>query len=309
MDSNYQSKFLGGLIGCGLGDAIGEMAFHSPQKELLDDHLQHTSEFRYTDDTAMAIGLAEAIIESGDIVTQNLGDRFRKNFEQEPWRGYASGPPTIFSLVGRKGISYTQAAQSLFNREGSLGNGGAMRIAPVGLFYYDDKDLYEKAVRSAEITHTHPLGTDGAAVQAKAVAEAVKLDPDREFSSEKFIHELIEFSKTEAVRFKMELVHELIRKDASPREAAVSIGQSVAVHESMPFAIFSFLRYPDQFEQAIFCSILNGGDRDTLGAMTGSLSGAYLGITAIPLEWRAKLENHDFIESLALSLFKGRRKA
>ena len=306
MGLDYKSKFLGGMIGCGLGDAIGEMAFHLSRKELLDNRLDHGSEFRYTDDTAMAIGLAEAIIECGDIVPQNLGDRLRNNFEHEPWRGYASGPP---SLVNRKGISYTQAAQSLFHGEGSLGNGGAMRIVPVGLYYYDDKDLYEKAVRSAGITHTHPLGKDGAAVQAKAVAEAVKQDPEMKFSYERFIDELIGFSKTEVIRFKMELVRDLIQKDASPQEAAASLGQSVAVHESMPFAIFSFLRYPSKFKEAIFCSILNGGDRDTLGAMTGSLSGAYLGITAIPKEWREKLENLDLIESLALSLFRGRTKS
>jgi poly(ADP-ribose) glycohydrolase ARH3 len=257
----------------------------------------------------MAIGLAEAIIESGDIIPQNLGDQFRKNFEQEPWRGYASGPPTVFSLVRREGISYKQAAQSLFNRQGSLGNGGAMRIAPVGLFYYDDKDLYEKAVLSAEVTHAHPVGIDGAAVQAKAVAEAVKLDSEKKFSPEHFIHELIEFSKTDVIRSKMKHIRELIRKNVLPGEAAASLGRSVAVHESMPFAIFSFLRYPDNFKEALYCSILNGGDRDTLGAMTGSLSGAYLGITDIPSEWRVGLENSDFIESLAMSLYNRRKKS
>lgn len=291
-------------MGCGLGDAIGEMAFQSPRENLLDERLQHATVYRYTDDTAMAIGMAEALVETGDIVSANLGDRFRINFEREPWRGYAPGPPAIFSLVSRKGIDYPQAAQSLFNGEGSFGNGAAMRIAPLGLYYYDDTALYEKAVRSAVITHTHGLGTDGAAVQARAVAEAVKLDPAREFSAERFIHNLIGFSKTETIRSKMELVRDLMQADTSPAEAAAAVGRSVAVHESMPFAVFSFLRHPGRFKEAVYCSILNGGDRDTLGAMTGSISGAFLGLEAIPGEWRVKLENRDYIESLAARLFK-----
>ena len=50
------------------------------------------------------------------------------------------------------------------------------------------------------------------------------------------------------------------------------------------------------------CAILNGGDRDTLGAMACGLSGAYLGIEAIPQAWWAKLENREYIEALALKL-------
>jgi poly(ADP-ribose) glycohydrolase ARH3 len=70
----------------------------------------------------------------------------------------------------------------------------------------------------------------------------------------------------------------------------------------MPFAIYSFLRYPKSFEACLFCAILNGGDRDTLGAMACAISGAYLGIEAIPKSWHDKLENRETIEHLASSL-------
>ena len=49
-------------------------------------------------------------------------------------------------------------------------------------------------------------------------------------------------------------------------------------------------------------AVLGGGDRDTLGAMAGALSGAYLGVTAITALWREKLENEGLIERLALAL-------
>jgi len=97
-----------------------------------------------------------------------LGDTFRYNYQKEPWRGYASGPPTIFSMVERSGITYAEASSTLFGGSGSFGNGAAMRIAPVGLFFHNSLDLYGKACISASVTHAHPVGMDGAAVQARA---------------------------------------------------------------------------------------------------------------------------------------------
>jgi poly(ADP-ribose) glycohydrolase ARH3 len=74
------------------------------------------------------------------------------------------------------------------------------------------------------------------------------------------------------------------------------------MHESMPFAVYAFLRHPQSFEECLFCAILNGGDRDTLGAMACAASGAYLGIEAIPPTWREKIENRKHIEELASQL-------
>ena len=301
---DLKSKFPGGMVGSALGDAIGELAFMYPHRDLLRSHLDQVSELCYTDDTAMAIGLAESIINEGEVDQQQLGNRFRENFEREPWRGYASGPPTIFSMVQRLGITYTDAARRLFGGGGSLGNGAAMRIVPVGLFFHDTEDLYEKASASAQVTHAHPVGMDGAAVQAWAVAHAVKLNPNEKFPFDSFIQGLIDFSRTPEIQEKMKSVKRLITEDHSPSVAADRIGRTVAVHESMPFAIYSFLRYPKSFEDSLFCAILNGGDRDTLGAMACAISGAYLGIEAIPQPWQEKLENRFHIEALASSLAK-----
>jgi poly(ADP-ribose) glycohydrolase ARH3 len=71
------------------------------------------------------------------------------------------------------------------------------------------------------------------------------------------------------------------------------------MHESMPFAVYAFLRHPQSFEGCLLCAVLHGGDRDTLGAMACAVSGAYLGIEAIPPAWREKLENRKHIEDLA----------
>ena len=155
---NLRAKYLGAMLGSALGDAIGELAFQYPERNTLSAVVESLAELRYTDDTAMAIGLASSLVERGYVDGQHLGGAFRRNFEQEPWRGYATGPPTIFSMVRSTGISYTKAAQSLFGGGGSLGNGAAMRIAPLGLFFHYSSELYQQACGSAEITHSHPVG-------------------------------------------------------------------------------------------------------------------------------------------------------
>jgi poly(ADP-ribose) glycohydrolase ARH3 len=300
--TDTKSRYLGGMIGSALGDAIGELAFHYPEKDKLCIHLAQLSELHYTDDTAMSVGLAESIVGKGCLDQQDVGETFRHNFGKEPWRGYASGPPTIFSIVKQLGITYTEAARMLFGGAGSFGNGAAMRVVPVGLFFHDSPDLYEMARMSAVVTHAHPVGVDGAAVQAEAIALAVKLDPRRSFPFETFIGTLRDFAKTSEMKEKIRDVQDLVIRREHPSIAADRLGRTVAVHESMPFALYSFLRHPKSFEDCLFCAILNGGDRDTLGAMACAISGAYVGIKAIPESWREKLENRSYIEDLASKL-------
>ncbi|MDY7037843.1 MAG: ADP-ribosylglycohydrolase family protein [Thermodesulfobacteriota bacterium] len=302
MRIDLKDKYRGGMVGSAIGDAIGEIAFQYPQRQVLSSILGRASEFRYTDDTAMAIGLAESIIEEGRIDQQQLGQIFSNNYQREPWRGYASGPPTIFSMVQKLGITYKEAARRLFGGRGSLGNGAAMRVVPVGLFFHHTNDLYEHASASAEVTHAHPVGIDGAAIQARAVAQAVKLDPKERFPLEAFIQGLIDCARTPEIQSKMDLVKKLVTENVSPGAAADRVGRTVAAHESMPFALYCFLRHPRSFEECLFCAILNQGDRDTLGAMACAISGAYLGINAIPQLWRQKLENQVHIEELASAL-------
>jgi poly(ADP-ribose) glycohydrolase ARH3 len=252
----------------------------------------------------MAIGLAESVKNLGRISQQDLGDTLNRNYSREPWRGYAQGPPTLFALVERSGMSYPDAANALFGGSGSLGNGAAMRIVPVGLFFHNSVQLYEHARASAEVTHAHPVGVDGAAVQARAIAQAVTMDPKGPFLWDPFIQGLIEFARTPEIGGKMILVQKIMAEKTPPQVAANKLGRTVAVHESMPFAIYSFLRHPKSFAECLFCAVLNGGDRDTLGAMAGAISGAYLGIEAIPAAWHLKLENQAYIADLAIGLYE-----
>ena len=301
MSQSLESRFTGGMVGSALGDAIGELAFSHRDEPGLRARIARKRTLVYTDDTAMAIGLAQSLVAYGRIDERHLGDVFRRNYRREPWRGYASGPPTVFSMVERHEMSYGEAARSLFGGEGSYGNGAAMRIVPVGLVYHGSPDLYAQVQRSARVTHAHPVGVDGAAVLAWLIAQVVMLDPKAAFPLHDLGQGLVGFARTAQMRAKMAQVVASLAE--APPVAARRLGQSVAAHESVPYAIYAFLRHPSSFEACLLCAVLNGGDRDTLGAMACAISGAYLGLDAIPTAWRDKLENGQGIERLANDLW------
>jgi poly(ADP-ribose) glycohydrolase ARH3 len=301
---SLKDKYLGCLIGGALGDAIGELAFAHPEENRLRAAVSRAEVLHYTDDTAMALGLAQSLAERGVLDQEHLGGVFHQNFLKEPWRGYAGGPPAIFATVERTGITYVEAARRLFGGEGSLGNGAAMRVAPLGLFYHNSPELYAAAAASAAVTHAHPVGRDGAALQALAVAQAVGLNPTEPFSWQAFLKNLLAVARTLEMQEKLRRVEDLLARASPAEDAARVLGRSVAVHESLPFALFAFLSHPQSYLDCLMCAVLNGGDRDTLGAMAGAVAGAYLGLAAIPLEWQSKLENRETLEQAALALFR-----
>lgn len=298
---SIEKRFKGSLIGSALGDAVGELAFKYQTEEELNEKLKEIDNLRYTDDTAMAIGLAESLIEKeGKVDQEHIGETFRKNYREEPWRGYGQGPPKIFDMVERKGIDYVEAASTLFGGEGSKGNGSAMRIVPVGIFFSKDTSLYEKAVKTAEVTHTHPLGKDGAAVLASTVGKAAVSD---EISPKEFTERLAERAETQKFTDSLHQISKLLEEGVNREKAAGELGTSVLIEKSVPYSIFSFLKDPDSYQKALMNAIMVSGDRDTIGAMTGGISGAFLGFDALPSIWVEKLEDLEKIEGLAEQLY------
>lgn len=295
---------VGTMLGCAVGDAVGELAFELRSRNDLMATAARLPVLRYTDDTAMAIALAESLIATGALDAGDLGDRFARHYNAEPWRGYGPGPPKIFKAVAETGVRYAEAARSLYDGEGSLGNGAAMRIAPLGVALFDDLDrLYDAACASAEITHAHPVGQDGAAIQATAVAFATAhhvtgtaLDPPATAAR------LTATARTESLQAKMGIVERALAEDWTAVQAADEIGRSVAVGESMPFAVYAFLRTPDDSLAAMETAILNGGDRDTLGAMAMAISGAYLGPQGLRKVLTNRLERRDHLNELGRQL-------
>ena len=301
---SFEKKFLGVLIGGAVGDSIGELAAVHIAEESLQDWLNEGDTLRYTDDTAMSIGLAEAIIQDKAVNEKSIGEKFQKNYSKEPWRSYSPSTPAIFAKVKKLDITYSKAAQQLYDGMGSFGNGAAMRIAPLGALYRNSSKLREISEISARVTHSHPMGVDGACLLSYAIGKLVNLNPEENFPLHDFIIGMVKFSKSKEIRNKLLKVMELIAEDKSPKDAAKELKLSQRVDETIPFAIYSFLKNKKSFKNSLFCAILNGGDQDTLGAITGNLSGAYLGYESIPENWASRLENYEYIQSLSKQLNK-----
>jgi len=301
---DLRSKFLSSLTGTGVGDALG--ASLEGWRRVDPDEVRALAEKRhtltYTDDTHMMIGVAESLIENKGFDGEHMAGRFMENYSREPFRGYGPGPPRVFRLI-RGGEAWDKAAERLYGG-GSFGNGSAMRIAPVGVFYYDDiAKLKEIAYKSSQITHAHELGKEGAALQAYAIALATQVDPSLAFLGDEFLRKLTHFVEHEVYKQKLKSVERLLgEKDRS--KVVAELGHGIEAFNSVPTAIYSFLSHPNSFEEAVIYAISLGGDTDTIGAMTGAISGAYLGIEAIPSKWREKLENRDYIADLADRLWR-----
>jgi len=295
-----KSKFVGCMIGSAIGDALGA-SFEGLWINRLNIE-KFSLDGQWTDDTHMMIGVAESLIANKGFNGEHMAWTFIKNWEKEPWRGYGPGPPRVFRMI-KSGIAWNEAARQLYGGMGSFGNGAAMRVAPIGLLYYDDAEkLREIAYRSAEITHTHMLGKEGAALQAYAVALAVKVESES-FNPIDFLEKLIEFTRVDAYREKLEKAKGLLNND-DKREIIRKLGNSVEALNSVPTAIYCFAKHHESYAKAVLYAISLGGDTDTIGAMTGAIAGAYHGIENIPDAWTQKLEKRDYIEKLASELWK-----
>lgn len=286
------SKFLGCMLSAALGDSLGA-SFSRRGEEVLS----------YTDDTAMMIALVEAILEcGGELDPRSLAWKFVEAYEREPWRGYGPGPPRIFKLI-KRGEGPLELDKRLYPG-GSLGNGGAMRVAPIGLLYHDDPSMLGKAVElSCKPTHNHPLGVEGALIEAAAVAIAVKLKPGSRVSPSYFIEKLLSFTSSEVYEHKLKLIPELLETNASEALVAKRLGRSVEAYNSVPTAIYCYLKHQDPLG-SIRYAISLGGDRDTIACMAGAIAGAHRGVEPIPESYLSKLENRRKIEELAERLYR-----
>jgi poly(ADP-ribose) glycohydrolase ARH3 len=250
----------------------------------------------YTDDTEMMIGVAETLVEHGRIELAPLAQAFAANYH--PDRGYGKGARQIIETV-QSGGDWRAVAQTVFPG-GSLGNGAAMRVAPVGLLFCDDPDaVWEQARLSAGVTHRHPVGVEAAQVLALAVATAARCEA---FVRRDFLKSLLERAKTEEIRWALKTAIRLRRGDS-----IAVLGHTLEAHRSVVTAIAAFAASPADYTLAVGRVIGLGDDTDTLAAMTGALCGAFGGLAAVPAGLVEMIENQgkgrDHIRQLAERLY------
>lgn len=297
MSPSLSARFRGCLLGLAVGDALGGR-FEAQSAAGIRARLPSVAaliaypqdEIWYTDDTQMAIGVAQTLADCGEIVEARLVRHFADNYV--PSRGYGRGARVVLEAM-EDGRDYNALAESHFPG-GSFGNGAAMRVGPLGTFFHADRArLWDQARLQALPTHRHPLGIEGA--QLLALAVALAMGP---FDRETYFARLIAACASAEFRRKMELASRVRSADD-----LAALGNDITALGSVPTAIASFALTPESYADAIGHVILLGGDTDTLAAMAGAVAGAYVGIEGVPERLVGLLESspqgREFLFALA----------
>jgi hypothetical protein len=163
------------LEGLATGDALGESYSYGHQgvRDRLVVPLDSIGLRRYTDDTEMASAVLEVLVRLRGIDEDVLAWQFRRRFKRDAERGYGKMTRRWLEQT-LAGEDWRQVTARAFGG-GSFGNGSAMRVAPVGAYFFDDLDkTVTMATASANVTHAHPEGIAGAVAVAVATAVAVR---------------------------------------------------------------------------------------------------------------------------------------
>lgn len=282
------------LKGLSVGDGFGECFFPillSPLswQRYMESHELPNWGWRWTDDTEMASAIVAVLAKCGEIDQDELAMDFATRYSIDQNRGYGAGAHEILERLSN-GKDWREVASSVFKGTGSMGNGGAMRSAPVGAYFADDcSRLIEEAAKSAAVTHAHPEGQAGAIAVALAAAFAWnnrdEKSPDRGAHLLKFAIQHAPASRT---------VEGIVKVAAFPFDsavdevvAAVGNGSRVISPDTVPFALWCAARHLDDFAAAMWTTVSGQGDMDTTCAIVGGIVSL---CSEVPQNWFARLE-------------------
>lgn len=247
----------------------------------------------WTDDTSMALCLAESLIETGRFDPKDQMERYCRWMEE----GYLSSNGRCFDIGGT-----VRSALGRFKKTGdpfsgstdphSAGNGCIMRLAPIALFFFPDRNpVIEMSSESSKTTH-------GAA----ECVEACRL-----FGG--MIYQALTGAGKEDIllnhqvdRIKSNKIQAIARGDYRTKSEDQIRGSGYVV-ASLEAALWCF-DCSDSFEEAILRAVNLGDDADTTGAVCGQIAGAFYGEQGIPPKWQEKLAMVGMIRRMADSLYE-----
>ena len=292
-----QDQYKGCLLGLSMGDALGAPFEGGPLERVLWRLIGKTStgRSRWTDDTQMTLDLAESILDHGRIIPEKLACKFATSYRWS--RGYGPSTSKILRKI-RKSGAWSPTSASVMHSGGSYGNGAAMRSSVLALFFPHTREkIVDSACTSARVTHTHPLGVEGA-VMISVVTQSIL----KKSTTENVLSSLGDYVASPEMVSRISQVDQWLRKNdnISPREVARTLGNKSSAHESCPTAIYVALKHIDlDFATMIDFVRKCGGDVDTIAAMSGSIWGVANGSSMLP---KIDIEKSEFIESLALRI-------
>lgn len=305
---NKKSKFIGSLLGTAIGDAFG-LPFEFQDNVSFDSVVTRAEQkqfWGYSDDTEMMIGIAESLLSNQELDPDFTLRCLAKNYE--PARGYGKGMKLVFRHIANGG-AWHQAAYVAWEN-GSQGNGSSVRVAPVACLYHSNFEKLQKKLQlSSNLTHADPLAVTGSIIQGLAIAYLICLPEAQELNPVNFFSFLLNHKNIKSTEYveKINFISESINKNYSIKQTVSRIGNGMLAIESVPCGLYAFIKGKDSFRNAVSCAVQLGGDTDSIASLSGSLSGAYLGVDAIPIQWIENLEQRGkgclYIQKLGKELY------
>ena len=283
----------GALLGLAVGDALGttvefrrrdSFPLHT---ELTGGGAFHVKPGEWTDDTAMALCLAESLIECEGFDSKDQLNRYLSWMEE----GYMAcqgicidiGNTTCQAL---RRFSHTRGSYAGTDNPFASGNGGIMRLAPAVIAATDSQAAIDYAINSSRTTHASADCLDGAELLG-AILWELRLGADL-----KTLLENLPDTKERGMaigRIKNGFFRHFTRDEVS---------SSGYVIDTLEAALWSCY-HTENFEDAVILAVNLGADADTVGAVTGQIAGAARGVEAIPERWLKPLAWRERIVGLA----------
>ena len=303
-----KTRFRGCVIGQAVGDALGMPVERSSPKEckahvgqLIAGETHDISHpafafGQYTDDSQLMREMLISFVAREKLSPKDYAARIARLYIDEQVVG-GSRASQASALKLSRGVSWKQSGTSAPYAR----NGAAMRAAPVGLFFCNDPEqLASAASAQALITHQDPKAIAGAVAIASAVGYVVQ---NQHIQTDTFLRTVSQQVIDVDATFAEELVALLDWLELPTDEALSRVLESDKLSArpsdwqgipplaipSVLWSLYAFLRNQKDYSQTVYTAILGGGDTDTTAAMAGAISGAYLGLEAIPTNAAARL--------------------
>ena len=283
---DVRSRARAAFIGLAVGDALGApvefmtaaeiVAEYGLLKEIVGGGWLRLRPGQVTDDTAMALCIARAVVKSGRWSLTAIADNFA---------AWLKSRPVDVGDTCRRGIRNYMLKGTLETpyNQWDAGNGALMRMLPAALFTLgDDRLMADCVVAQARITHNHPL-SDGACVIMG-----------------KLLHLALLGASKNRLRSELELLFAGFEKFRFHAYKGLSTGYVV---DTMQTVLYNFFR-GQNFEECLVDTVNRGGDADTAGAIVGALAGAYYDLEGIPKRWLKRMDRSVIaeVDRLALQL-------
>ena len=308
---NTLDRYKGCLLGLAVGDALGvAVEFCSPGTfEPITDMIGGGSfdllPGQWTDDTSMALCLAESLIKCKGFSLEDQLNRYLRWYRD----GHLSSTGRCFDIgntVRAALINFEKTGNpySGLKSEYSAANGSIMRLAPVPLFYaMSPVEAIEKSGESSKTTHGLKICIDACRYFGGLIAGLVSGATKEEVLSACFRPDNKKWTEKELHPEIYEIASGSYKQKEPPQ-----IKGSGYVVKSLEAALWSFYK-SDSFEQGCLLAVNLGDDADTTGAVYGQLAGAWYGMQAIPERWLEKLAYRELIEDFAEKIYLLRSKS